>query len=346
MTEFERNRATPPTVTSPHSRYRGWGSWVFSVLISVGVIAWLAIGIDWNQVGRVLLAARPIPIVIALLMIIVTNLLKTLRWQKLYTPSETEPQFIPAFWSLMLNQFVNNIPFVRVGELARIHTIYQSCGTERARSLGTIVIEKSLEMVFMMLSILIFLPWIALPTNFTTPLNNLAITTVGILAVLYPFIYHPSWVLKIAHKSATWIPGSFGRKLLQILASGLDGLAALRDRRAIFMQLLLSTLVTLGYILTPYFLFFAFDLPFSFIDASLINFAITLAILPPSTPLKIGVIQAVILGVMAQRYPNANHDLLFSYGMMFNILIMVPPILLGGWAALRSDWGWRTQSPP
>ena len=64
----------------------------------------------------------------------------------------------------MLGQYVNLIvPFFRLGEVARIYALNRQASVPMAQSLGTLVVEKVLDLFILILTIAAILPFVVLP---------------------------------------------------------------------------------------------------------------------------------------------------------------------------------------
>ena len=117
------------------------------------VFAWLAFGrIDWSAAGSTLAEARLMPLIAALALLGVDFSLRTLRWWwMLRTFDKTLPTsacFAPFFGSFA----ANNILPMRAGDLIRIVGFRHHIGAPAMRILGTMVIERLLDL-FMLLAI-------------------------------------------------------------------------------------------------------------------------------------------------------------------------------------------------
>jgi uncharacterized protein (TIRG00374 family) len=313
------------------------------LLITAVTIWFLARTISAADLWQALRTARPLPIALGTLSILLTGLVKAWRWQVIFTPPTARPRLISAFQALMLNQMVNTVVIGRFGEIARIYYVNRSDGTGKARTLGTIVVEKSLDMLFTLLTVALILPWVILPhaairSAVVSPALTLALTTALLLIALWLFAFRSDDVVHLTTLIAAWLPAAIGLRLVGITRSGLQGMAGLRDRRSAISQTALSAVVALLYILTPWLLFAAFDLPFTFVHATLLHIWTAIAIAIPSTPGRIGVWEGVVIALLTQLAPELPLSLLLSYAIVFHLVVLVPPLILGTIAAVQSNW--------
>lgn len=310
------------------------------VLIALG-IWYLADKVSLEEIVHALLLAKPLYILLGVLIVFATLLLKAWRWHLMFLTPDDSPRFAPWFWALALGQYVNLIvPFMRLGEIARIYALNRQTDIPMARSLGTLVVEKVLDMIMFALTIALLLPLVILPEIIGEPGWVLWILPLGALLVLYLLAYKTALVARFFNALADKFPTRFGKRLLRWSISGLEGLAALRSHRLSLLLVLSSLFIALLSVLLPYVLFLAFDLSLGWVSAALIHVAVTIAATPPSTPGKIGVINGVVAFVLISL-GLADEAIVVSYSIIFYLVAVVPQITLGAIAASRTDWHWH-----
>lgn len=329
--------ADPPPAAPSRSR-PAWWRIALGVAVTAATVWFLARTVPPAEFVAALRSARPAPIAWGVLAILATGFVKAWRWQLIFHPPTARPRLAAAFWAVMLNQMVNTVVIGRFGELARIYYISRDGRVGKAQALGAIVVEKSLEMLFTVLTVALLAPWVALPAALGNPTATLAVSTAGLLGALYLFSFQADWIVAFVQRLTEPLPTALGRRIVGVTRAGLQGLAGLRDRRAAAAQMGLSALTAVLYILTPWLLFAAFDLPFTVIDAALLHLWTSLATAIPSTPGRIGVWEGVVIALLTQLAPDLAPSLLLSYAVVFHLVVLVPPLALGAVAAARSDW--------
>ena len=105
-------------------------------------------------------------------------------------------------------------------------------------------------------------------------------------------------------------------------------------------QMGISGVISVFYFLTPYILFQAFNLPFTLVDAIILHIGVTVTTATVPTPGKIGVFEATVLGILSYL-GDIPESRLLGYAIIYHIVTILPPILLGGLVALRTDLNWR-----
>ncbi len=131
----------------------------------------------------------------------------------------------------------------------------QESGANAGRTLGTLVVEKTLELIFFGLTIVLVLPFVILPDYVGQPGPLLLILPLIILAVLYLLAFQTEWVIRLWRRVISPFPARLQGWLLKLAVTGLEGLAALRDRRLSLLLLLLSLVIASLSVALPYVLF-------------------------------------------------------------------------------------------
>lgn len=338
--ELITNNAARPTNHS-WRRYLPWLNLGLTAVLIVAGLWYLSTRVSLAAVGAALAGARPAYVLLAVGLMLLTVALKGWRWQLMF-PAERPPVSFPAaFWAVALGQYVNLIvPFLRLGEVARLYALNQESGATAGRTLGTLVVEKTLDLIFFGLTIIFVLPFVVLPDFIDRPGPLLFLLPLLLLAALYLLAYRTELVIHFWHKIIAPLPERPRNWLLRLAVTGLEGLAALRDRRLTLAMLLLSLAISVLSVVLPYALFPALGLSLGLLDAALIHIAVSIAITPPSTPAKIGVFNGAA-ALMLWQFGLTDETLIAGYAILLYIVVVGPQLLLGLIAASRTKWRWN-----
>ncbi len=317
-------------------RRRPWLQ-VLAGLALGGLVFWLALRtVDPEELRGALASVDPVWVLAGLAIIVVTTLVKAWRWQLLYYPSWPPPPLSSLFWATVLGQFVNLV--LRVGELARIYAVEQSTPHIKARSAGTLVVEKTLDAFMIGLLAVVVTPFVVLPSYVAGYLPTLLAVTGVAAGALYLVAYRSEWVLAGFRRLARWLPGPIGERLTGLFSAGLLGLSALRSRRQTFVLLAVSGALALLGVLTPLVLFPALDLPYGLREAAVLHTALSIGMTPPSTPAKVGVFEWIAIWLLTRLFGLQSDALALSYALVFHLVVLLPQLVLGVVAALRFRW--------
>jgi uncharacterized protein (TIRG00374 family) len=332
-----------------------WLSWIsllLTILLLVVGVYYLMEKISLAEIGEAFSQVRPVFLGLSILSILLTFGLKAWRWQFLLSAQTKTLPLAALFWAMMLGFYVNNVlPFVRLGEIARVYALNFQTGAGKVQSLSTLFVEKVLETVFLGVIVVLMLPLLILPETIQQSqlIFWLGGTGLAVLLVLYLLAYRADWTLKQFGRISSFLPFALGGRLRQLAASSLKGLSALRERRLFLMILGISFLLSITSILTPYFLFPAFGIPLGLAEAATIHVVISLALVPPSTPAKIGIFDGAVAFLLVW-FGLKNEALIAAYTILFHLVIILPQIIFGSIAASQTGWRWRatavSPSPP
>lgn len=334
----------PKNMQSLQNGTRKYWSWLnigLSVILTALGLWYLIRNVSLDAVGNALSHAGIGLVALAVLNVLSILVLKAWRWQVLFMTDATAPRLPALFWSMALGRYVNLIlPFFRLGELVRVFALgHQHQDVRLARALGTLAVEKTLDLITLLLTLVLALPFIVFPAV----LDNLALTlgTAAAIALLtlYLLAAQTEWVIRLSGTILTPLPDRFANWFERLITSGLQGLSSLRSKKLVFFLFLLSLLSGILSVMTPLLLFRAFDLSLGFVEAAVIHVAVSVALTPPSTPLKIGVTHATT-AFMLDQFGVHNQASIVGYAIIYHAVTILPLIILGGISASRSKWQW------
>jgi len=308
----------------------------------IGGVWYLSRTITLADIQQALLLADGRYILLALAAFTLNGTLKAWRWRVLLSPNnEKRLSFTAVFWAIWLGQFVNTmLPFLRLGEIGRVYALNQQTGFGKTQAISTVLIEKSMEIVFLGLILLLLIPLAVLPQA-AQQLGVAFTVTASFLLLTMGFVtYQTEKVIKLLQRFLTLLPTSIEQWFSGKLISGLKGLSALRHTHSLRSIFLASLLITLLDITVPYVLFIAFSLPLGIVAAILVNVAIAIVTTPPTTPGELGIFEAAVLFTL-QQVGQSDTAVIFSYALVFHLCTLLPKIILGSIATIRTKWSWR-----
>ncbi|MEM9776146.1 MAG: lysylphosphatidylglycerol synthase transmembrane domain-containing protein [Chloroflexota bacterium] len=179
-----------------------WGRTIIGLLISAGCVWYFSRSIDVSQLGDAFRSAKIGPIIWAVLVIVLTGFAKAWRWQWLYYPAV--PKLRPTFQALMTGQVINLVsPIPRLGDVARLYQMQRSSQLTVGQTLGTIVTEKSFDLLLTVLLAVVIIPFFAVPHFISEQLISLALIVVFLVGALYVVVFQACPALLIPQK-ARW----------------------------------------------------------------------------------------------------------------------------------------------
>src|SRR5919108_2813520 len=129
-----------------------WRSMLVGGAISAGCLFVLARKIDLAKTGEALARADPTWLIVALALIAASVVVRCWRWQLLFLPDHRVSLW-SSISSTLIGYMFNTVLPGRVGELARASLVSQTGTVGTARALGTILVEKILDVLVLLLGL-------------------------------------------------------------------------------------------------------------------------------------------------------------------------------------------------
>jgi hypothetical protein len=130
------------------SRWRGVGTWV-GLAVSAAAVAWLALRYDWRSAGHAMASAGLDWLLPVAPLMVVNFVVRAARWRGLF-PDPIRPRLPGAFSAMMAGYLFNNLLPARAGELVRVHMVGRGEQLPRSAALGTVVVERTLDLLVLL----------------------------------------------------------------------------------------------------------------------------------------------------------------------------------------------------
>jgi glycosyltransferase 2 family protein len=119
---------------------------VLGGVISIVALWFVLRGVDLARTGDLLRRADLRWVAFAAALLTLDLAVRGLRWQRLLRPIAHVP-YLPMFGYLLIGYVANNVLPARLGELIRVHYLGDREGISRASALGTVVVERVVDLV-------------------------------------------------------------------------------------------------------------------------------------------------------------------------------------------------------
>jgi glycosyltransferase 2 family protein len=282
--------------------------------------------VDWLEVRETIRTADPFYICLAICFTVANIAIKIFRWQiqlKQYSQNIPLRDTSAAFLSA---QMLNALVPIRLGEIQRIYVIGRA-GSTHGFVLGTILVEKFLDMLAYGLSIVMLLFWIPLPEWMGASITVL-ITIALIQAVLL-------FILSLKRDDILRLVESFSRHfsptvrdyLLKNTHSGFVSFDILRQPLPAMKLSLSTALIWSTAVLTNYWIMLAVDIQVPLAASLLVLVVAQAGISFPSLPGKIGVFELAC--ILALGVFGVDRAIALSYGILLHTVVLVPILISG-----------------
>lgn len=263
---------------------------------------------------------------LALLSVALNTAAKTWRWQVLLGPAGRPVGFMPVLMALLSGQMLNLLYPGRVGDLSRAYVI-GGMGIGRSFTLGTVALEKLLDMVLYALLIGFTLVLIPLPDWLGGSIYGVAGLSLTLILFSLVLSYQQAWVVALLTRLFHRLPESWRKVWVGRFQSALSSLNVLRSRADLLKLALWSAMIWTTAVLNNYLILLALRLTLPAAAPALVLAALQAGIVLPGVPGRIGIFQYAC--VLALSVFGIDRALGFTYGVLLHSVVMVPSTLVG-----------------
>jgi len=282
--------------------------------------------VDFEEFVHALVQASPRFILYAFISVSVNNLAKTLRWRTLLGPAGKPIPFWKLFLTLMAGQTLNAIYPARIGDLSRALVIGPE-GPGRVFTLGTVVIEKIIDMVAYAILFLLLILLMPLPGWVNNSAYILILVAVlggsgTLLVVLFPDRF-----MDLTGKFIQLLPEKIENYIRERLKYGMASLEVLQNRSGLVWLALWSALIWATALVNNQLTLLAVQIHVPLIASLLLLVSLQAGISLPSVPGSIGVFEYIC--ILALSVFQVEEVAALSFAIILHVLVFVPVTLLG-----------------
>ena len=254
-------------------------------VLGLGILWWMYRGTNWSDFGHyVLHEMNWWWMLLSLAFGILPQMARAWRWKMALEPLGEHPRRTSCIDAIFMS-YAASLVIPRVGEVTRCGTLKTADGVSFTKSLGTVVTERLVDSLLMLL-----FTGIAFLLQLPMFLRFLKETNTNIGDLLYRFTgtgYIVTFICLVAALIAGFVAirrFSFFKKGRDMLRDMWEGVLSLRKVRNLSLYLFYSVLIWVGYFLHFYIAFFSFDFTAHLsIGAAFLIFCVgTFAVLVPT----------------------------------------------------------------
>jgi len=297
-----------------------------SLLISIFSLYLALRNVDIQEVRYAISESRWGFIALAFLFVIINNLIKSERWQILLTTAVRTIRFSKTFMVFMIGQMFNNLLPARFGELSRIMLMG---GKELRYSfvVGTLMVEKSLDVISYSLIILVTVLLIPIPEWLNEPVYMVLALSLFVLIALLIVIYYRDDLLQILKKLEGRFSMNLQSKINNFILTGMDSMEVFNNRGEVLRLAFLTAAIWGTALMINQLVISALGLQLPITASLLVLVALIIGISIPSLPGKIGIFEYSC--VLSLSLFDVSASVAFSYGILLHIIVFSPPIIVG-----------------
>jgi len=128
----------------------GWGRTLLGLIVAAGFVTLLARRVDWSEVERVLAGADWRILLVALLVLSADMGARVTRWWLMLRTLEPALSLSSCIRPFLASLALNNTVPLRAGDVVRVFGFRRSLGTPTAHVVGTLVLERLLDLLVLL----------------------------------------------------------------------------------------------------------------------------------------------------------------------------------------------------
>jgi len=312
--------------------------WI-GLLISLGAL-WLSFrGLHWAEVGSALRHANYLLLLPAAVAMFFSLYFRAIRWGVLFHP-RTDLRVGNLMGTMNIGYSVNNLLPLRVGELVRAYLVGEAEGVSAAHALSTIVVERVLDVLTVVLMLILLLPFVDVPAWAATPALVAGVVFLVLAVLLATLSLARQWALAAADWCARLLPARHRTRLHEAAEAVMEGFGVLSKPVVLASSVGWSFASWLCSALMMFFVQQAFDLGVGFAAAPFVLATTALAMLVPASPGSIGTFELVAIKGMKNVF-DVGSNAAASYALVQHAVLYLSPLIVSAVYLSRERQAWR-----
>jgi uncharacterized protein (TIRG00374 family) len=300
---------------------------ILGVLVSAAALALVLHDVHWHEVGDALGEANYAYILGSVCIFAVTIWLRALRWRQLF-PLSADLKVRSLYGCLTVAYLINNVLPFQMGDFGRAYLLSELERLSAVRCLSTVVVERTVDVLVLLLLLLCLAPFVAIPDWARAPSLTIAALFLSVAIVLLLAARRRGRFPAFLERILAFAPQASRAKLREMLESGLDGLSVLTEPRIAARLVSLSVMAWLAAGLVMYSGMLAFDLGLGYDAALFLLVATSFGFLVPATPGSFGVYHAIVIATLTEVF-GVDKNAAVSFALVAHMVVYLPPVLAG-----------------
>jgi uncharacterized protein (TIRG00374 family) len=299
--------------------------WI-GIVISVVFLVLAFRKVEWHEVMHAWRGAYPFLMVVGIVLLVGAWIVSAIRWKVILHPSP-QVSVLDTFSFITIGYLANSILPLRFGDLARATLIGRQRNVGISRSLGSMALERLMDIITLLSFILILSMLMEIPMFVRA---GIATMTGGALIMLVGLVllsFHRER-LSYLQKALGWIlPDRFAERLVTIIDRFSRGLDVIKHPGRLILVFLLSVTVWIITGFATYIWLLAFNLDLPWYAGIFVLVVINLGSAIPSSPGYVGVYH--YLAVLALSVWNVDRGPALAYAIGTHALNMIANVGIG-----------------
>jgi glycosyltransferase 2 family protein len=298
--------------------------------LSVVCLVWVLRGFHIVQALHDMANADWKWVVLGMIFDVVSYGIQALRWKFLLTPFG-RVRLSNAIRAVYAGLFANLVFPLRPGEVLRSYLLSNSEGITLGRVLGSVGVERLIDLVIATASLAVVSLFVELPRRFKRAADTLGIITLVLLAIIMLLILYLE--IRLGDKSAP-LQENGRRSPKSKLMGVLTGLHAMGTAPSFYVAVLTSLLMPFCQVLALWALMRSYGLGLSFLASVVVLLVINLGVSLPNAPANMGAYQ--FFCVLGLKVFQIETNTATGFSFFAWAALTLPFVFLGLVALIRS----------
>jgi uncharacterized protein (TIRG00374 family) len=309
------------------------------LLISLGALFLAFRGLHWAEVGSALRDANYLLLLPAAVVMFFSLYFRAIRWGVLFHP-RTDLRVGALMGTMNIGYSVNNLLPLRVGELVRAYLIGDGERVSTAHALSTIVVERVLDVLTVVLMLVLLLPFVDMPAWAATPALVAGVGFLVLAVLLATLSLARQWALTIVDWCARRFPARYQGRLHEAAESVMEGFGVLSKPAVLARGVGWSFASWFASALMMFIVQQAFDLGVGFEAAPFVLATTSLAMLVPASPGYIGTFELVAIKGLENVF-DVSRSAAASYSLAQHAFLYLAPLIIAAVYLWRERKAWQ-----
>ncbi|MBI3973705.1 MAG: flippase-like domain-containing protein [Chloroflexi bacterium] len=326
-----------------------WRSLFVGGVISAVSLYFLLNRVDVGKTRDALVRAEPLLLWLSLAVILASLIARCWRWKLLFLPQDRVGLWATTS-STLIGYMFNTVLPGRVGELVRAALVAQTERVSTARAVGTIFVEKVLDVLVLLVLLGIVSAAMPLPAWIGATGVSASVTFGALAITFFALSGRRGTVVRLVRRYVDALPVIHRARPSQTVDMLLSAADGLRHPHLLLIQLVSSTALWVLALITVWVMMQAFHLQATWTAVALVLVTTNLSMTVPSAPGYVGVYHAVAVGTLGLFGVDESAGLAFAVTMH---AIAFGTFTIGGAACLLTGlsrqtyrlsdlWRWQT----
>ncbi len=307
-------------------------------------------GVSLNQLGNALKAVNYIYLLPALLLVVLSYLLRAIRWR--YILHSIKEVKTTSLISPLIVGYMGNMLPARAGEFIRAYLLSKKENISFSSSFATIFIERVFDLFVVLMLLVLSLQ--LMPDSFISGDLDaqqqlmekvMVFGKISLMLCIFIFIFSAflqfknDWAMKPVELCIKPLPQKWKNRILDIINSFTEGLKIIRDKKGFLATIFLSILIWMTFVLTHYPLYLAFGIEDNLpVLSSLVILCVTVTIFITLAPTP-GFLGSYQLGCVAALHGifGIQKAVALSYGIVAWLVSMGFTVIVGACYAVKEN---------